>query len=148
MRPPVLPSGNLRSRNFATICLICFNEAAGFTQRKLTTAIYVSNNCINRFNEAAGFTQRKHEYVMSYDQALSLASMRPPVLPSGNVTTRHAVTACTGGASMRPPVLPSGNTSHVAVPSSADEHASMRPPVLPSGNFNDLTGMGGELELQ
>ena len=37
------------------------------------------------FNEAAGFTQRKRATPEETVKALSLASMRPPVLPSGNM---------------------------------------------------------------
>ena len=38
-------------------------------------------------------------------------------------------------ASMRPPVLPSGNAVDVLVPEVVIRVASMRPPVLPSGNL-------------
>ena len=37
-----------------------FNEAAGFTQRKRLTITSYCRPCLNCFNEAAGFTQRKH----------------------------------------------------------------------------------------
>ena len=92
MRPPVLPSGNHgyaagvhpgRQR--------CFNEAAGFTQRKHHEgAERLPLGDHGGFNEAAGFTQRKLR-TLGYDPdaAISEASMRPPVLPSGN--TGYAV---------------------------------------------------------
>ena len=35
--------------------------------------------------------------------------MRPPVLPSGNLTRLDRIAAALERASMRPPVLPSGN---------------------------------------
>ena len=60
MRPPVLPSGNLGKQPHSRLIALGFNEAAGFTQRKLGTGLYGSR--INR------------------------ASMRPPVLPSGNMS--------------------------------------------------------------
>ena len=87
----------------------------------------------------------------------SYASMRPPVLPSGNAPRHCAVRPARPGfneaagftqrkrrggdgarsgraaASMRPPVLPSGNYEVLLAESLADG-ASMRPPVLPSGN--------------
>ena len=61
MRPPVLPSGNTKHpRSQAITPIRRFNEAAGFTQRKLLGKAIVS-----------GAVQPD-------------ASMRPPVLPSGN----------------------------------------------------------------
>ena len=59
MRPPVLPSGNLSSVYLIVIDSTCFNEAAGFTQRK------------RHWRDDGQGGHRK-------------ASMRPPVLPSGN----------------------------------------------------------------
>ena len=60
------------------------------------------------FNEAAGFTQRKRVWKKGKRYDVSDASMRPPVLPSGNSAD---VVQClvVVDASMRPPVLPSGN---------------------------------------
>ena len=37
-----------------------------------------------RFNEAAGFTQRKQQFFKNHRPGKFQASMRPPVLPSGN----------------------------------------------------------------
>ena len=83
MRPPVLPSGNRLSAASETPSVAGFNEAAGFTQRKQRgrCAVSGSGRC---FNEAAGFTQRKHVGVADADGVGGDASMRPPVLPSGN----------------------------------------------------------------
>ena len=39
---------------------------------------------LTSFNEAAGFTQRKHGNRMLKPNRKVVASMRPPVLPSGN----------------------------------------------------------------
>ena len=86
MRPPVLPSGNSACRCSPCACTrSCFNEAAGFTQRKpkadaiewlesrrasmrppvlpsgnSTMSSAADNASASGFNEAAGFTQRKH----------------------------------------------------------------------------------------
>ena len=159
MRPPVLPSGNrtLLPPSLSGIRW-CFNEAAGFTQRKRAPLGTVPAAQVACFNEAAGFTQRKPDFTYRpYSDELD-ASMRPPVLPSGNRAA--GATRCYAGphrfneaagftqrklmptdllpalaeiASMRPPVLPSGNTV-APVPLSKLLVASMRPPVLPSGN--------------
>ena len=83
MRPPVLPSGNVNDGDGHLSTFPGFNEAAGFTQRKLAHAraeprhgrpasmrppVLPSGNCRTSatprsaggcFNEAAGFTQRK-----------------------------------------------------------------------------------------
>ena len=60
-----------------------FNEAAGFTQRKRSDppGSPAPTRC---FNEAAGFTQRKPATLDANHVAQIRASMRPPVLPSGN----------------------------------------------------------------
>ena len=112
MRPPVLPSGNadfnrLQDHPPKT----CFNEAAGFTQRKPTRRRGgPASGMWSGFNEAAGFTQRKPGYRPGQNVPEHPASMRPPVLPSGNPTGSPAWTVYgQGDASMRPPVLPSGN---------------------------------------
>ena len=84
MRPPVLPSGNAASGRTPSPDSGCFNEAAGFTQRKpepgaeqpgllgvasMRPPVLPSENdehkylfgaAFTSFNEAAGFTQRKH----------------------------------------------------------------------------------------
>ena len=84
MRPPVLPSGNVASITSARASRTSgFNEAAGFTQRKPVAFAGVALVWL-RFNEAAGFTQRKRRVTGSVRRALAAASMRPPVLPSGN----------------------------------------------------------------
>ena len=73
MRPPVLPSGN--SRHHASISagkVCCFNEAAGFTQRK-------------RAQPAA-----------KLKLSSTRASMRPPVLPSGNAVAPVTMVVVTG----------------------------------------------------
>ena len=60
MRPPVLPSGNaLEVGGLLAGAGAGFNEAAGFTQRKLMPRVRASPPSGSRFNEAAGFTQRK-----------------------------------------------------------------------------------------
>ena len=84
MRPPVLPSGNPRVRPPLPGSTRGFNEAAGFTQRK-RTGLGSAAPRSRRFNEAAGFTQRKPPST-GIDHCLGVqrASMRPPVLPSGN----------------------------------------------------------------
>ena len=113
MRPPVLPSGNPRpDRCRRSSPYRCFNEAAGFTQRKHTISTCTGRPAtFHRFNEAAGFTQRKRARRVDQDHVRALASMRPPVLPSGNhVLPRHGQRRAQQRASMRPPVLPSGNT--------------------------------------
>ena len=61
------------------------------------------------FNEAAGFTQRKPPALPPVDTGSMDASMRPPVLPSGNAGPGGISIAMAFSASMRPPVLPSGN---------------------------------------
>ena len=43
------------------------------------------------------------------DPPYGIASMRPPVLPSGNYRAGQPVQILVDLASMRPPVLPSGN---------------------------------------
>ena len=45
------------------------------------------------FNEAAGFTQRKRSGLTIKSHSDLLASMRPPVLPSGNTCIRMAESA-------------------------------------------------------
>ena len=72
-----------------------------------------------RFNEAAGFTQRKPRAARLHHRPSPAASMRPPVLPSGNPAVDDLEAGVPGDASMRPPVLPSGNmpTPVVLVPS-------------------------------
>ena len=66
---------------------LSFNEAAGFTQRKHAGAGGGSGSGAGGFNEAAGFTQRKPRALGELDRTPRLcASMRPPVLPSGNST--------------------------------------------------------------
>ena len=67
-----------------------FNEAAGFTQRKRCTPP-VTADTISGFNEAAGFTQRKLILAALPLLCPHLASMRPPVLPSGNSATASLV---------------------------------------------------------
>ena len=60
MRPPVLPSGNTRNLQRGILPHRSgFNEAAGFTQRKLPARCIAAPRDPTRFNEAAGFTQRK-----------------------------------------------------------------------------------------
>ena len=61
MRPPVLPSGNqCHAVYIYESTYLRFNEAAGFTQRKLPVpGPPVRMATVLRFNEAAGFTQRK-----------------------------------------------------------------------------------------
>ena len=57
------------------------------------------------------------------------ASMRPPVLPSGNLFGCRAAHLQGIGASMRPPVLPSGNAGEP------------RPPLLRRhARFNEAAG--------
>ena len=60
-----------------------FNEAAGFTQRKPVKPLAWNWSKCGCFNEAAGFTQRKQAAKASHARCHA-ASMRPPVLPSGN----------------------------------------------------------------
>ena len=84
MRPPVLPSGNFWVDDNARVQLMCFNEAAGFTQRKPSRADAHATAAHSGFNEAAGFTQRKHIPRHARQLIRCQASMRPPVLPSGN----------------------------------------------------------------
>ena len=84
MRPPVLPSGNRHGAGSAADDgAPRFNEAAGFTQRKLQKTISDAIRLLG-FNEAAGFTQRKRQMLCAATGAGKTASMRPPVLPSGN----------------------------------------------------------------
>ena len=45
MRPPVLPSGNILITVYCVSYLICFNEAAGFTQRK-QISFFISNKVL------------------------------------------------------------------------------------------------------
>ena len=100
MRPPVLPSGNsARQRCSRTGPPLRFNEAAGFTQRKL-----------------GKFTPNR-------DAVIRAASMRPPVLPSGNTVTKRHTLLRGILASMRPPVLPSGNPGGRGVSSQRQEVA-------------------------
>ena len=85
MRPPVLPSGNTpNSVATSAAPVTSFNEAAGFTQRKLVSTHESNLPLIDSFNEAAGFTQRKRVLVVVGAAGPRIASMRPPVLPSGN----------------------------------------------------------------
>ena len=86
-----------------------------------------------RFNEAAGFTQRKRARDAPAGAGW-YASMRPPVLPSGNPHPTAVGGTEIANASMRPPVLPSGNRHPVYSGHRGTQQASMRPPVLPSGN--------------
>ena len=134
MRPPVLPSGNsARCRRRLSATAIGFNEAAGFTQRKLAGPrgdIYGRVRC---FNEAAGFTQRKRNSngfgewsPTGFNEAAGFTQRKPIAL----YYYAHMGIA----ASMRPPVLPSGNSSETTIGNDATPAASMRPPVLPSGN--------------
>ena len=74
MRPPVLPSGNavpcVRSKPPAR-GRACFNEAAGFTQRKRSMLAAVRSlltRSLCCFNEAAGFTQRKPPILLLHRQ--------------------------------------------------------------------------------
>ena len=109
MRPPDLPGGNCsRSTPTKLPMLGGFNEAAGFTRRKLVSAVLHDGSSVS-FNEAAGFTRRKR----------ALADL---------LTTPH------GDASMRPPDLTGGNQSPYNVTITVHYHASMRPPDLPGGN--------------
>ena len=41
MRPPVLPSGNYINVITVIKTVVCFNEAAGFTQRKLRSLVRI-----------------------------------------------------------------------------------------------------------
>ena len=84
MRPPVLPSGNPGHIWRKLPSLRRFNEAAGFTQRKPVKVNGPIKGKPQRFNEAAGFTQRKPYRQRPATDAEQPASMRPPVLPSGN----------------------------------------------------------------
>ena len=83
MRPPVLPSGNADSAAACGPAARRFNEAAGFTQRKRRWRNRQARSQCPGFNEAAGFTQRKRPAAGTPATELQ-ASMRPPVLPSGN----------------------------------------------------------------
>ena len=108
MRPPDLPGGNpLRAGSRRNRAEPSFNEAAGFTRRKLSDA--------------------EREYFSR------VASMRPPDLPGGNSDpARHGPRLT--GASMRPPDLPGGNRRGRRDGIETRAHASMRPPDLPGGN--------------
>ena len=68
-----------------------FNEAAGFTQRKQTAPRIARRAAWRRFNEAAGFTQRKPKTLSNKAHYYPRASMRPPVLPSGNNSKARTV---------------------------------------------------------
>ena len=68
---------------YLAVLSMSFNEAAGFTQRKLAGSVSTTKPRPRCFNEAAGFTQRKH-HDDTYPHDHDRASMRPPVLPSGN----------------------------------------------------------------
>ena len=108
MRPPVLPSGNFTRHILQCWQISASHEAAGFTQRKRAGAS-AGRPADSRFNEAAGFTQRKRRCVQRDHQRGRRASMRPPVLPSGNAVDLAYRLSKIDEASMRPPVLPSGN---------------------------------------
>ena len=135
MRPPVLPSGNAKSDGERRRRFYGFNEAAGFTQRKLGEGDYGVLPGVDGFNEAAGFTQRKLGPQGIVLHVGDSASMRPPVLPSGNmrrggeVRRRRAsgFNEAAGFTQRKPPPRP-------GLASPGHGHASMRPPVLPSGN--------------
>ena len=85
MRPPDLPGGNCK--------WLCATQAAG----------------IAGFNEAAGFTRRKLVRPPPLFEPALAASMRPPDLPGGNHGSVAPVAALLADASMRPPDLPGGN---------------------------------------
>ena len=88
MRPPVLPSGNRRCRvNCGNTLPSSFNEAARFYPAETPLAGQPARRPNRSFNEAAGFTQRKLARGDGVDAGLVNASMRPPVLPSGNPMT-------------------------------------------------------------
>ena len=162
MRPPVLPSGNpWRARRCRRCRWCCFNEAAGFTQRKRARPAGTPRIVHRRFNEAAGFTQRKHRQLWpAVRRRPDTASMRPPVLPSGNwrlVRRRRNAHRYSfneaAGFTQRKPHHASSRTSSSSSrfneaagftqrkPYPAGQRpcgargASMRPPVLPSGNL-------------
>ena len=59
MRPPDLPGGNHGSLTNKWPETRGFNEAAGFTRRKLRMQLGREGCFSKRFNEAAGFTRRK-----------------------------------------------------------------------------------------
>ena len=87
---------------------------AGFTQRKPQPDSHADRDA-SRFNEAAGFTQRKRSCYLLVEVDALAASMRPPVLPSGNffiiIFFIIIFFIIIFFASMRPPVLPSGNSN-------------------------------------
>ena len=87
MRPPVLPSGNVNAGAQPAV-VPGFNEAAGFTQRKPVKVNGPIKGKSQRFNEAAGFTQRKLLPAGRAPHSELHASMRPPVLPSGNYSMK------------------------------------------------------------
>ena len=62
------------------------------------------------FNEAAGFTRRKLGTQVRASSLHHHASMRPPDLPGGNHQDAHAHGHRDPDASMRPPDLPGGNS--------------------------------------
>ena len=117
MRPPDLPGGNTH------------------------LGLVVVLRCPPRFNEAAGFTRRKLLQPLALQRRRG-ASMRPPDLPGGNRSLRARGYEAPAGASMRPPDLPGGNESEVHAARISAASASMRPPDLPGGNSHHGAPLG------
>ena len=173
MRPPVLPSGNFdessvkrgvsrcfneaagftqRKHGSATDPVIVgaagFNEAAGFTQRKRRVTTTATRGGVTGFNEAAGFTQRKHPMGARTNGRPRPASMRPPVLPSGNSGSCWSWFRLAGRRFNEAAGFTQRKRDKEEAAAKRAKRASMRPPVLPSGNFEELVALAGVQRLQ
>ena len=131
MRPPDLPGGNLSDAETSG------NRIASMRPPDLRRKLYQverwTERLSHRFNEAAGFTRRKLVGTTATDCQYPIASMRPPDLPGGNnvlsIWTCDKPSACfneAAGFTRRKRIV----TAHAE----RQHGASMRPPDLPGGN--------------
>ena len=140
MRPPDLPGGNAPpSKGETNPGDARFNEAAGFTRRKLRWRVHRGGTATAGFNEAAGFTRRKRSPMTGstalgyrrFNEAAGFTRRKPAGQP-------RRVLRRPRPASMRPPDLPGGNEGSRTLMAADAQAASMRPPDLPGGNIITL----------
>ena len=108
MRPPDLPGGNVRAVAAVTHLWPASMRPPDLPGGNMAPPLAMLWRNLS-FNEAAGFTRRKQTSAPAGQSRSNRASMRPPDLPGGNAGSVRS-TGYLRIASMRPPDLPGGNT--------------------------------------
>ena len=172
MGPPELPGGNQFDEKLQVARKLMLQWGRRNYPAETRGRATAGRAGLGRFNGAAGITRRKRAEVPSQVGDRALASMGPPELPGGNVSSARMLPRSTSmlqwgrrnypaethlpardvhaaqAASMGPPELPGGN---LRVPGERAERgaASMGPPELPGGNRDsDWRPMCGRTRLQ